>query len=124
MESLIPKAKLQAVETALQTAFQTKTVESISLLNGGLSSALVYKIIVAGKPYVLRLVMQTDALNDPVRQYICMNAAATAGIAPPVRYASSELALSITDFIETIPLTGHFASPNDRLLELAKSLTP
>ena len=122
MESLIPNTKQQAVETALQAAFQTTTMDSITLLTGGLSSALVYKMMVAGKPYVLRLVMQTDALNDPARQYTCMQLAAAAGVAPRVYYANSEDAVSITDFVDSIPWAGHFASPDDLIIALAKTV--
>lgn len=61
--------------------------------------------------------MQIDAFNDPARQYVCMNLAAEAGIAPPVYYANAEDAISITNFISAKPLSGHFA-PDDLLLEL------
>lgn len=55
MNTRIPAAKWDTVQTALQTAFHTTTVDSIELLAGRLSSALVYKIVIAGKAYVLRL---------------------------------------------------------------------
>lgn len=120
LELLIPETKIEAVKKALQKAFNTTTVESIILLTGGLSGALVYKITVSDKPYVLRLVMQIDAFNDPVRQYACMNIAAEAGIAPHVYYSNVQDAVSITDFIETRPLSEHFASPKELLPELVK----
>ena len=120
LELLISEAKLEAVEKALHKAFKTTKVENIVLLTGGLSGALVYKITVSGKPYVLRLVMQIDAFNDPVRQYTCMNLAAEAGIAPHVYYSNAQDAVSITDFIETRPLSEHFTSPNELLPELVK----
>ena len=55
---LIPEAKQTAVAKALQSAFHTSTLDSISLLTGGLSSSLIYKITVGGKAYVLRIVMR------------------------------------------------------------------
>src|SRR6266568_7752429 len=110
LQSLIPETKLATVEKALHKAFNTTTVESIIPLTGGRSSALVYRIMVRGKLYLLRLVMEIDQLRDPVRQYICMHIAAEAGIAPHVYYADPEDALSITDFIATTPLSRHFAS--------------
>jgi thiamine kinase-like enzyme len=122
LASLIPETKLKAVENALQTAFNTTTVESIALLTGGLSSALVYKIVVDGRPYVLRLVMDINPLTDPARQYACMNIAAAAGIAPPVRYVSVADALAMTDFIATTPLSTHFISSDDRLHEVVKTI--
>ena len=122
LESVIPEAKLKAVEAALQQAFHTTTVDDIVYLTGGLSSALVYKIVVGGRPYVLRLIMQVDAMSDPVRQYACMNIAADAGIAPPVRYADAEQALAITDYVETTSFSGHFAAREDLLRELVRTI--
>ncbi|MCC6458403.1 MAG: phosphotransferase [Caldilineaceae bacterium] len=120
--SLLPETKLEAVEKGLQSAFSTTTVERIEPLAGGLSTALVYKIMVKGKAYVLRLIMHIDALSDPIRQFSCMNLAAEAGVAPRVYYSSVEDALSITDFIETTAIAGHFATHNDLLVELAKTI--
>lgn len=122
LAALLPAAKLSAVKHALQHAFQTTTVDSIALLNGGLSSALVYKLVVAGKPYVLRLVMEINELTDPVRQFACMNIAAAAGIAPAVHYASVADAVTIMDFIETTPLSTYFVSPEERLLVVVKTI--
>jgi thiamine kinase-like enzyme len=122
LKSSFPEAKLEAVETALQTAFNTRNVESIQLLTGGFSSALVYKITVNGKAYVLRLIMQIDPLSDPVRQYACMNMAAEAGISPQVYYFSTEDALAITDFIEAVPLSKYVGSRDDLLAEFAKMI--
>ena len=68
MNTVIPAAKLDAVQSALQATFNTTTVEAIDLLAGGLSSALVYKVVIGGKAYVLRLVMEIDELRDPARQ--------------------------------------------------------
>ncbi len=104
INSLIPAAKQDAVRKALQTAFQTTSVDSISVLKGGLSNAQVYKLVVGGQAYVLRIVMRVEAFNDPLRQYLCMKRAADAGIAPQVYYASAEDALSITAFVEAQPL--------------------
>lgn len=122
LQSLIPETKLATVEKALHEAFNTTTVESIMPLTGGRSSALVYRIMVRGKLYLLRLVMEADQFRDPVRQHICMNIAAEAGIAPHVYYTDPEDALSITDFIETTPLSRHFASQDALLFELVKTI--
>lgn len=119
VQSLIPATKLEAVEKALHTAFQTTHVDDITLLTGGLSTAFVYKITVTGRPYVLRLAMQTDAFRDPARYFACINIAAEAGITPAVHYSSVEDALSITDFIDAVPLRGNFASADELLVTLA-----
>lgn len=122
LKSSIPEAKIAAVEKALQTAFNTTTIEDIELLTGGLSGAIVYKIIVGGKPYALRLIMRIDPLNDPMRQYTCMNIAAEAGIAPYVYYSSVEDALSISDFIDAKPLFGYSIVSDELLLKLVETI--
>ena len=119
--SLIPASKQDAVRKALTAAFRTTRTDGVELLAGGLSSALVFKIVVAGRPYVLRIVMQVNAFQDPARQFECMGHAAEAGIAPRVRYANVEDAVSITDFIPPKPLAGHFA-PADLAVELARTV--
>jgi aminoglycoside phosphotransferase (APT) family kinase protein len=102
--SILPPHKLQAVEAALQQTFGTPTVEAIELMTRGLSPALVYKIQVSGKPYILRLVMAMNELVDPAREYACLQAAADAGIAPPVLYADAAAAVSICAFIAGPPI--------------------
>ncbi len=122
LQSLIPQTKLEAVLEGLRTAFGSDHVDSIVPLSGGLSTALVYKISVCGEPYVLRIIMNVDALNDPARQFTCMTLAAAAGVAPTVYYANVEDALSITAWIATTPLVNHFTERENLLVELAKTI--
>ena len=100
---MIPESKTAAVSRALQTALGSSEYESISELTAGLSSALIYKIVVGGKPYLLRVIMRNDAMADPTHYYGCMKVAADAGLAPRIWYASSEDRISITDFVEAKP---------------------
>ena len=100
---MIPESKQAAVARALRTALGANSADTISLMTGGLSSALVYRIGVGGMDYLLRVIMRADAFNDPPRQYLCMRKAAEAGIAPRVWYASDEDAVSITDFVVQRP---------------------
>lgn len=118
----IPEAKRAAVEKALQSAFHTTQIDDLAPLTGGLSSALVYRITVLGRPYVLRLMVEIDAFRDPARQMTCMTIAAEAGIAPCVRYACADDALSIIDFIDAVPLSSHFPSPMALLPEIVKTV--
>jgi len=69
----------------------------------GLSWDLVFRIVVQGSPFLLRIMTRIDERNDPVRQFTCMKAAAEAGLAPRVRYTNAEDGISITDFVEAIP---------------------
>ncbi|HYW44366.1 MAG TPA: hypothetical protein VE959_16005 [Bryobacteraceae bacterium] len=68
-----------------------------------LSSDLVFRIVVKGSPFLLRIMTRMDERNDPVRVFTCMKAAATAGLAPPVLYSNTEDGIAIIDWIETVP---------------------
>ncbi|MGC4050566.1 MAG: phosphotransferase [Paludibaculum sp.] len=98
---MIPQEKQEAVLRGLQAAFGVPDFEEISVLTGGHTNSLVYRIVVGGKPYVLKIIVRAE---DPTRHYACMTAAAEAGIAPRVWYASTEDRLAITDFVRAEPL--------------------
>jgi len=80
----------------LQNAFGLNEFEDVQQLTKGLSSALIFKIIVRGNPYLLRVVTRTDTLRDPAFYYGCMKAAAENKIAPGIHYLSIEDRVSIT----------------------------
>jgi aminoglycoside phosphotransferase (APT) family kinase protein len=100
---MIPQEKLAAVIRALHQIFGVTTFEDIRKLTKGLTSALVFRIVVRGSPYLLRIITRTDAMNDPTRQFACMKAGAEAGLAPHVWYTSIEDRISITGFVEAAP---------------------
>ncbi|MFI5155247.1 MAG: phosphotransferase [Chitinophagales bacterium] len=100
---MIPEAKRNAVEQALQMTFGKSEFEDISQLNAGLSSALIFRIVISKKSYLLRVITRTDAMGDPSRYYSCMQSAAEAGLAPHIWYAGIDDRISITDFIEAKP---------------------
>jgi thiamine kinase-like enzyme len=100
MTSKIPETKITAVRDALQITFGVNEYEDISQLTAGLSSALIFRIVVFGKPYLLRIITRTDAMGDPSHYYRCMKPAAEAGLAPRIWYAGIEDRISITDFID------------------------
>lgn len=100
---MIPEAKKAAVARALHEAFGVTQFENMRILTAGLSSALVFRIVVKGRPYLLRVITRTDAMNNPTRQFACMKSGAEAGLAPRIWYTSIEERLSITDFVEAHP---------------------
>jgi fructose-specific component phosphotransferase system IIB-like protein len=99
---MIPEAKQPAVTHALQAAFGVNEYEDIRLLSGGLSSALACKMVVKGKPYLLKI-LRKEMIGDPRHEFDCMQAGAEAGIAPHIWYANVEDRLLITDFVEAQP---------------------
>jgi hypothetical protein len=105
---MIPEAKKDAVARALPEAFGVTEFEDIRMLTAGLSSAHVFRIIVRGYPYLLRVVMDTGIATGPgrgdqTRHFANMKLAAEAGIAPRVWYMSTEDRVSITDFVDARP---------------------
>ncbi len=102
---MVPEEKKPAVERALRESFGVTSFEDIRKLTTGLSSALVLRIVVRGRPYLLRVITRTDQMSDPTRQFACMKSGAEAGLAPRVWYANVEDRISITDFIEARPFS-------------------
>ena len=100
---MVPIEKRSVVEKALQVAFGTSTTEEASPMTGGISSALRYRVQIAGQKCVVRLVMMRDALRDPARHYSCLELASTAGIAPSVLYTNAKDGISITRFVQPPP---------------------
>ncbi|MDR3703856.1 MAG: phosphotransferase [Candidatus Sulfopaludibacter sp.] len=99
---MIPPEKSDAVFRGLREAFGTTTIEDIRRLAKGLSSDLVFRIVVRGTPFLLRINTRMDERNDPVRVFTCMKAAAEAGLAPRVLYSKTEDGIAIIDFIEAV----------------------
>jgi aminoglycoside phosphotransferase (APT) family kinase protein len=105
---MIPEAKQEAVARALREAFGATEFEDMRMMTAGLSAALVFRIVVRGCPYLLRVVTNTDTAAGPGRgdqtnHFACMRVAAEAGIGPRVWYTSTEDRVSITDFVEARP---------------------
>ena len=105
---MIPIENSDEVVRALWEAFGVTEFEAIRPLTAGLSKALVFRIVVRGRPYVLRIVVKRGGAAGPGQgdqryHFACMRVAAEAGIAPRLRYASVEDGISIADFVERGP---------------------
>ena len=99
---MIPQEKSAAVTRGLSEAFGVSGFDEVSRLTKGQTSSLVFRIVVQGSPYMLRIIMRTDSIG-PACHFACMNTAAEAGLAPRVWYTSIEDRLSITDFVDCVP---------------------
>jgi len=100
---MIPHEKSAAVSRSLSETFGTTAIEDICRMTKGLSSDLVFRIVVKGSPFLLRIMMRMDERNDPVRVFTCMRAAGEAGLAPRVLYSNTEDGIAIIDWIEAVP---------------------
>ena len=99
---VIPDDRSAAVTRGLREAFGAEEFDDIRMLTKGQSGALVYRIIVGGSPYLLRIITRTQDPTLP-QHFTCMKAAAEAGLAPRLWYTSIEDRISITDFVEAVP---------------------
>jgi len=79
---MFPHEKGAAVSRALREAFGTTAIEDIRAMPNGLSSDLVFRIVVHGSPFLLKIMTRIDERNDPTRLFTAMKAAAKAGLAP------------------------------------------
>jgi hypothetical protein len=102
-QDLIPQEKTAAVTQGLCEAFGVTEFEDIRKITKGQTPALIFRIVVKGRPYLLRLIMYKNSILGPERHFTCMRLASEAGLAPRVRYTSIEDQLSITDFVEEVP---------------------
>jgi hypothetical protein len=101
---MIPAEKNAGVARALRETFDVTEFDDIRRVTKGLSSDLVFRIVVKGSPFLLRIIPRMDERNDPVRIFTCMKAAAVAGLAPRVLYSNAEDGIAIIDLIEEVPL--------------------
>ena len=98
---MIPQEKSAAVTLGMKETFGVTEFEDIRDLTERPGSNRAFRITVRGSAYLLRI---NTRPGDMTRHFICMQAAADAGLAPRVRYANAEDRISITDFVEAVPL--------------------
>jgi hypothetical protein len=103
---MIPQGNSAAVARGLNETFGVTAFEDIFDLTERPGSNRAFRIIVQGSPYFLRI---NTRRGDMTRHFACMQAAAEAGLAPRVWYVSTEDRISITDFVEAVPLSARDA---------------
>jgi aminoglycoside phosphotransferase (APT) family kinase protein len=97
---MIPQEKIAAVTRGLNEAFGVAAFDDLRDLTERPNSNRAFRIVVQGSAYLLRI---NTRAGDMTRHFSCMQAAAEAGLAPRVRYASEEDRVSITDFVGAVP---------------------
>lgn len=122
---MIPHEKSEAVSRGLREAFDATAYEDIRTMPSGLSSDLLFRIVVRESSFLLRIMTRMDEVNDPKRRFTCMKVAAEAGLAPHVWYTSVEDGICITDFVEALPFRATEALVRmPRLLRMLHALPP
>src|ERR1700753_1003936 len=98
---MIPQEKIGAATRGLSEAFGIAVFDDIRDLTERPGANRAFRIVVRGSAYLLRI---NTRAGDVTRHFGCMQAAAEAGLAPRVWYTSAEDRISITDFVEGVPL--------------------
>ncbi|HLJ49231.1 MAG TPA: phosphotransferase [Bryobacteraceae bacterium] len=99
---MIPQENIAAATRGLKEAFGVTAFDDIQDLTERPGSNRAFRIVVRDSPFLLRI---NTRAGDMSRHFDCMQAAAEAGLAPRVRYASAEDRISITDFVKTVPFS-------------------
>ena len=97
--SAVAPPRHDAARRAIESAFPGKKLESLEVLAPGASGAKVFRLVVDGEVFVLRVDGPADVHRDSARQYACMKIAAAAGVAPTLIHADTIDAVSITRMV-------------------------
>lgn len=115
---LIPEARHDAAREALRAVFGKRPLGDLSPISGGVSGALIFRLQVQDRRYVLRIEPERVAVRDRERGFAGMAAAAAEGAAPRVHHADPVAGVAIMDFVSAQPL----ATYPGGAVELAREL--
>lgn len=121
IHTIIPAEKREAVEKALLETFGNVPLTDITAIKGGLSGSLVYKIAMDSQSFILKIDVDTKPVLDD-NSFNSLEIAAQAGVAPKIYYLDGTEGISITAFINHVPLRAVFNSPGLLLSNLAKTI--
>jgi aminoglycoside phosphotransferase (APT) family kinase protein len=99
----LPEALRETAHAALTASFGALAIDDIRPVLGGVSGALVYRVTVGGRRYVLRMEGDVSPMRNP-HQYASMCIAAEAGIAPRLYHVDEGARVAVMDFIAEQPL--------------------
>jgi hypothetical protein len=102
--SMLSDADRDKGAAALDAAFSTTDVRAVAPVGGGASGAHVYRVATDDGDFLMRIEGARHPFRNP-HQYTCLNAAAAAGIAPPVRHLDADAGVLVMPFLDTVPLT-------------------
>jgi hypothetical protein len=107
---VLPADRRETARSALAAAFGATPLTALQPVTGGASGALIYRIEIDRKPYLFRMEMRRSPFRNP-HQYVCMQTAVDAGIAPPVHHLDPVEGIVIMDFMPQRPLTEYPGGP-------------
>jgi aminoglycoside phosphotransferase (APT) family kinase protein len=103
----IPPERREAVRAALASCTRGHDVGPITLLKGGVSGALIYRVDTGRRSLALRIEPERIALEHRRRGFACMEAAAAIDVAPRVFFADPAAGIAVMDFIDAKPIATH-----------------
>src|SRR5690242_5646739 len=98
----LPAERRETARSALTTTFGSAPLTAIQRVTGGASGALIYRIEIDGKSYLFRMETRRSPFRNP-HQYVCMQTAVDAGIAPPAHFVDPVEGIAIMDFVPQQP---------------------
>ena len=102
----LPAVHRDAARAVLVTAFGAASIGTIAPVTGGASGALIFRIEIGDRRYLLRIEGPASPLRNP-HQYLSMRIAAEAGIAPDIHAIDETARIVVMDFIEEQPLESY-----------------
>ena len=108
--SIVPDEHRSTVDTALTDAFGSSGASALRAVTGGASGALTYRVEAADRPYLLRVETMRGPMRNP-HQYDCMQIAADAEIAPPIRHLDADAGVVVLPFLPLRPLADFVGGP-------------
>jgi thiamine kinase-like enzyme len=103
----ISPERRRAVREALASCRHGHDVEAMTLLKGGVSGALIYRIDTGQRSFALRIEPERVALEHRRRGFACMEAAAAIEVAPRVFFVDPVAGIAIMGLIDAKPLATH-----------------
>jgi len=116
----IPADHRETARSAVAAAFGAAPLATLQPVAGGASGALIYRLEVGERPYLLRVETARDIFRNPSRSYACMRIAAEAGVAPPLRHADPTAGVAIMDFLPNRPLDAYPGGPEGLVRDLGR----
>jgi thiamine kinase-like enzyme len=114
--------KRVAITKAFKVAFDVSLPDKFEPLAGGFSSPGIYRVLINGKSYVLRLSHPKRTLKDEQRTISCIEISSKMGLSPKLYYASAEDGIVIMDYIEPKLLSWKELTVPKNLKQLALTL--
>jgi aminoglycoside phosphotransferase (APT) family kinase protein len=99
----LPEAQRSAARAALSHVLGPVPLDAVSPVSGGATAAAIFRLDAGGRRYLLRIEGPASPLRNP-HQYVSLQLASEAGIAPKLHYADAATRVAVIDFVEQQPL--------------------